>query len=227
VELFLIIDNSILCSSYVKVFIYLCVCMVKKFKHIHPIFDDLMQRGEKENFLNQNAVVIWLTGLSGSGKSTLALGLETYLFNKGYFVQVLDGDNIRTGISNNLGFSQEDRQENIRRISEVANLFVQAGIITICSFVSPTKKIREVPRKIIGNYDFVEIYVNASLETCEKRDVKGLYKKARSGEIANFTGISSPFEAPDNPDFIARTDKQPVEETINSIVDFILPKISK
>lgn len=201
--------------------------MGKKFKHIHPIFEDLMQRGEKENFLNQNAGVVWLTGLSGSGKSTLALGLESYLFNKGYFVQVLDGDNIRTGISNNLGFSQEDRQENIRRISEVAKLFVEAGIITICSFVSPTKKIREIPKKIIGEKDFIEIYVNASLDTCEKRDVKGLYKKARSGEIKDFTGISSPFEAPDNPDFIANTNDQTVEETVNSIIEFILPKISK
>lgn len=201
--------------------------MSKKFKHIHPIFEDLMQRGEKENFLNQNACVVWLTGLSGSGKSTLALGLESFLFNKGYFVQVLDGDNIRTGVSNNLGFSQEDRQENIRRISEVAKLFVQAGIITICSFVSPTKKIRELPKKIVGNSDFIEVYVNASLEVCEKRDVKGLYKKARKGEIKDFTGISSPFEAPENPDFIANTNEQTVVETVNSILEFILPKISK
>ena len=186
-----------------------------------------MQRGEKENFLNQNACVIWLTGLSGSGKSTIALGLENILFNKGYFVQVLDGDNIRTGISNNLGFSQEDRQENIRRISETAKLFLEAGIITICSFVSPTKKIREIPKKILGSIDFIEIHVNASLEVCEKRDVKGLYKKARSGEIKDFTGISSPFEAPENPDFVANTYNQTVEETVKAVAEFILPKISK
>ena len=201
--------------------------MSKKFKHIHPIFDDLMQRGEKENFLNQNACVIWLTGLSGSGKSTIALGLEDILFKKGYFVQVLDGDNIRTGISNNLGFSQEDRQENIRRISEIAKLFVQAGIITICSFVSPTKKIREIPKEIIGSDDFVEIYVNASLEVCEKRDVKGLYKKARAGEIKDFTGISSPFEAPEKPDYIAHTAVDPIKMTVQSVFEFISPKIIK
>lgn len=201
--------------------------MSKKFKHIHPIFEDLMQRGEKENFLNQNARIIWLTGLSGSGKSTIALGLENYLFNKGYFVQVLDGDNIRTGISNNLGFSQEDRQENIRRISETAKLFVEAGIITICSFVSPTKKIRKIPKELLGAEDFIEVYVKASLEICEKRDVKGLYKKARSGEIKDFTGISSPFEAPENPDFVANTADQTIEETVNSVLNYILPKISK
>lgn len=201
--------------------------MSKKFKHIHPIFEDLMQRGEKENFLNQNARVIWLTGLSGSGKSTIALGLETILFNQGYFVQVLDGDNIRTGISNNLGFSQEDRQENIRRISETAKLFLEAGIITICSFVSPTKKIREIPKQILGEDDFIEIHVNASLDVCETRDVKGLYKKARAGIIKDFTGISSPFEAPENPSFVANTSDKTIEETVREVAEFILPKISK
>lgn len=201
--------------------------MSKQFKHIHPIFEQLMQRGEKENFLNQKAKIIWLTGLSGSGKSTIAQGLENIFFNKGYFVQVLDGDNIRTGISNNLGFSQEDRQENIRRISEVSKLFLEAGIITICSFVSPTKKIREIPREIVGSKDFIEIFVNAPLDVCEKRDVKGLYKKARAGEIKDFTGISSPFEAPENPDFTANTAHKTIEETVLSVAEFILPKISK
>ncbi|MGB1018454.1 MAG: adenylyl-sulfate kinase [Chitinophagales bacterium] len=201
--------------------------MSKQFKHIHPIFEQLMQRGEKENFLNQNAKVIWLTGLSGSGKSTIAQGLESVFFNKGYFVQVLDGDNIRTGISNNLGFSQEDRQENIRRISEVSKLFLEAGIITICSFVSPTKKIREIPKSTIGKDDFIEIFVNTPLEICESRDVKGLYKKARSGEIKDFTGISSPFEAPENPDFDAKTADKTIEETVMEVAEFLLPKISK
>lgn len=201
--------------------------MSKKFKHIHPIFEDLMQRGEKENFLNQKARVIWLTGLSGSGKSTIALGLENILFNQGYFVQVLDGDNIRMGISNNLGFSQEDRQENIRRISETAKLFVEAGIITICSFVSPTEKIREIPKEILGTKDFIEIHVDASLDVCEKRDVKGLYKKARAGIIKDFTGISSPFEAPKNPSFVANTSDKTIEETVREVAEFILPKISK
>tara|TARA_B110000495_G_C23024341_1_gene608325 strand:+ start:885 stop:1490 length:606 start_codon:yes stop_codon:yes gene_type:complete len=201
--------------------------MSKQFKHIHPIFEDLMQRGEKENFLNQNAKVIWLTGLSGSGKSTIALSLENILFNKGYFVQVLDGDNIRMGISNNLGFSQEDRQENIRRISETAKLFLEAGIITICSFVSPTRKIREIPKKLLGEDDFIEIHVSASLGVCEKRDVKGLYKKARAGLIKDFTGISSPFEAPENPSFVANTSDKTIEETVREVAEFILPKISK
>lgn len=201
--------------------------MSKAFKHIHPIFEDLMQRGEKENFLNQSAKIIWLTGFSGSGKSTIAKGLENYLFNRGYFVQVLDGDNIRMGVSNNLGFSQEDRQENIRRISEVAKLFLDAGIITICSFVSPTKAIRQIPKGIVGADDFIEVFVNAPLEICEKRDVKGLYKKARSGEIKNFTGISSPFEAPEQPDFVANTANQSPQETVEAVAKFILPKISK
>lgn len=201
--------------------------MSKQFKHIHPIFEQLMQRGEKENFLNQNAKVIWLTGLSGSGKSTIAKGLESVFFNKGYFVQVLDGDNIRMGISNNLGFSQEDRQENIRRISEVSKLFLEAGIITICSFVSPTKAIREIPKNLIGTNDFIEVFVNAPLEVCESRDVKGLYKKARSGEIKDFTGISSPFEAPENPNFVANTADQTIEETVMQVAEFLLPQISK
>ena len=201
--------------------------MSKQFKHIHPIFEDLMQRGEKENFLNQNAKIIWLTGLSGSGKSTIAKGLESVLFNKGYFVQVLDGDNIRMGISNNLGFSQEDRQENIRRISEIAKLFLEAGIITICSFVSPTTKIREIPKSKVGKDDFIEVFVNAPLEVCESRDVKGLYKKARNGEIKDFTGISSPFEPPTNPSYTANTADQTIEETVMSVAEYILPKISK
>lgn len=195
--------------------------MSKKFKHIHPIFEDLMQRGEKENFLNQNARIIWLTGLSGSGKSTIALGLENYLFNKGYFVQVLDGDNIRTGISNNLGFSQEDRQENIRRISETAKLFVEAGIITICSFVSPTKKIRKIPKELLGAEDFIEVYVKASLEICEKRDVKGLYKKAREGEIKHFTGISSPYEVPKNPEIKINTGINSLKECTEQVINLL------
>lgn len=201
--------------------------MSKQFKHIHPIFEQLMQRGEKENFLNQNAKIIWLTGLSGSGKSTIAKGLESVFFNKGYFVQVLDGDNIRMGISNNLGFSEADREENIRRISEVSKLFLDAGIITICSFVSPTKKIREIPRQIIGTEDFLEIYVNAPLSVCESRDVKGLYEKARKGEIKDFTGISSPFEEPENPNFVAHTSDKTIEETVMEVANFILPHISK
>lgn len=201
--------------------------MSKQFKHIHPIFEQLMQRGEKENFLNQNAKVIWLTGLSGSGKSTIAKGLESVFFNKGYFVQVLDGDNIRMGISNNLGFSEEDRAENIRRISEVAKLFLDAGIITICSFVSPTEEIREIPKKIVGADDFLEIFVNAPIDVCESRDVKGLYAKARKGEIKDFTGISAPFDIPKNPNFVANTANQTIEETVMQVAEYLLPHISK
>lgn len=201
--------------------------MNKKSKHIHPIFDQLVQRKEKEDFLNQKAKIIWLTGLSGSGKSTIAQGLENLFFNKGYFVQVLDGDNIRSGINNNLGFSEEDRKENIRRISEVSKLFLDAGIITICSFVSPTKAIRAIPQALVGAEDFIEIFVDTPLAVCEKRDVKGLYKKARKGEIKDFTGISSPFEAPESPDYIAKTETQTIEETISAVAEFLLPKISK
>lgn len=195
-------------------------------ENIHPIFSQLLSREDKEDYLNQRSKLIWLTGLSGSGKSTIANGLEKALFAKGYFVQVLDGDNIRTGICNNLGFSVEDRTENIRRISEVAKLFVDAGVITICSFVSPTEKIRKVVSEIMGE-DYVGIFVDTPLELCEKRDVKGLYKKARAGEIKNFTGIDSPFEAPANPDLRLKTAEQTVEESVNEVLNFVLPLLIK
>ena len=148
--------------------------------NLHPIFNNLLQRKNREIFLKQKSKVLWLTGLSGSGKSTIAEGLEKKLFKNGFFAQVLDGDNIRTGINKNLGFSLEDRAENIRRIAEVAKLYMNSGIITICSFVSPTITIRRSAEEIIGSSDFIEIFVNTPLEVCEKRDVKGLYKKARS-----------------------------------------------
>lgn len=201
--------------------------MNKKAENIHPIFEQLVSRAEKESFLNQKSKVIWFTGLSGSGKSTLAKGLEKALFAKGFFVQVLDGDNVRTGISNNLGFSEEDRLENIRRISECAKLFVEAGTITICSFVSPTKRIRAIPESIIGLDDFIEVFVNAPIEVCEQRDVKGLYKKARAGEIKNFTGIDAPFEAPESPALNLKTGNLSIEESINQVLEFVLPIITK
>jgi adenylylsulfate kinase len=201
--------------------------MENKATNIHPIFDQLVSREEKELFLNQKSKVIWFTGLSGSGKSTIAKGLEKMLFSKGFFVQVLDGDNVRAGISNNLGFSEEDRLENIRRISECAKLFIDAGVITICSFVSPTKKIRSIPETIIGLDDFVEVYVNTPIEICEKRDVKGLYKKARAGEIKNFTGIDSPFEPPKAPSLDLKTAEQSIEESVETVFNFILPLISR
>lgn len=195
--------------------------------NIHPIFDQLVSREEKESFLNQHSKLIWLTGLSGSGKSTIAKGLEKALFKRGFYVQVLDGDNIRTGICNNLGFTVEDRSENIRRISEVAKLFIEAGIVTICSFVSPTQQIRKIAQQIIGDDDYVGVFIDAPIEICEKRDVKGLYKKARAGEIKNFTGIDSPFERPDNPNLIIETADQTIEESVEQVLQFVLPLISK
>ena len=195
--------------------------------HIHPIFDQLLQRSDKERLLGQKAVVLWLTGLSGSGKSTVAKGLEKILHQKGFLTQVLDGDNIRSGINNNLGFSAEDRAENIRRISEVAKLFLNAGMITICSFVSPTLAIRETAKNIIGPEDFKEIFISAPLEVCETRDVKGLYKKARAGEIKQFTGIDAPFEAPTDADLDIPTHKLSIEEAVRQLTDYVLPIISR
>lgn len=195
-------------------------------ENIHPIFDKLLTRSDKENFLNQNGKVIWFTGLSGSGKSTIAQGLEKLLFSKGYFIQVLDGDNTRTGINNNLGFSLEDRQENIRRIAELSKLFVQSGVICLNSFVSPTIEIRKMAKDIIGPDDFLEVFVNTPLHICEKRDVKGLYKKARAGEIKGFTGIDSPFESPIEPDYELLTENQSIEDSVSKIFNFVLPKIT-
>lgn len=190
-------------------------------KNIHAIFDKLLPRSEREQLLGQRAKVIWLTGLSGSGKSTLAAGLQRALHAEGRLVYVLDGDNVRTGINNNLGFSEEDRAENIRRIAEVAKLFLDAGVITICSFVSPTNEIRALAKRIIGENDFLEVYVNASLDACEERDVKGLYAKARKGEIKDFTGIHQPFEAPEKADIELRTDKQSIEESLEELTAFV------
>jgi len=195
-------------------------------ENIHPIFDRLISRDQKEKMLNQKGVVLWFTGLSGSGKSTIAENLEKELFKNGFFTQVLDGDNIRTGICNNLGFTVEDRTENIRRISEVAKLFVDSGNIVLCSFVSPTIEIRNKAKEIIGASDFKEIFVNTPIEVCEQRDVKGLYKKARKGEIKNFTGIDSPFEHPTNPYLEIKTENQTVEESTQMVYKNILKIIS-
>ena len=194
--------------------------------NIYPIFNQIISKREKENRLKQNAKCIWLTGLSGSGKTTLALKLEKTLFNQGFLVQILDGDNIRTGISNNLDFSENDRLENIRRIAEVSKLFVNCGIITINCFVSPSNKIRSQAKKIIGDENFIGIYINADLSTCEKRDPKGLYKKARKGEIKNFTGISSIFEKPDKT-FIEINTNNNIEKSFNDLIKTVLPKIEK
>ena len=195
-------------------------------KNIYPVFNQILSKEEKEERLKQNAKCIWLTGLSGSGKTTIAIELERKLFDMGYFVQILDGDNIRSGISNNLDFSNSDRFENIRRISEVSKLFVNSGIITINCFVSPTKEIRSEARKIIGKDNFVGIFVNTDIEICEERDTKGLYKKARKGEIKNFTGISSKFERPDSTFFEIDATKN-IAETLNDLLKIVLPLIEK
>lgn len=196
-------------------------------KNLFPIFEDIIQRKDKENLLNQNSKVIWLTGMSGSGKTTIAKGLEKYLFSNGIMNQILDGDNIRVGLNKNLSFSEIDRTENIRRIAEVSKLFLNAGIVTINCFVSPLNNMRELAKEIIGKQDFIEIYVNTSLEKCKERDVKGLYKKALNGEIKNFTGIDSNYETPKNPDLEINTTDKSVNESIEELSKFILPKIKK
>lgn len=194
-------------------------------EHIHPIFNRLLKREEREEHLDQRSKVLWMTGLSGSGKSTIAIGLERKLMENGFFAQVLDGDNIRTGICNNLGFSLEDRNENIRRIAEVAKLYLHSGIITINSFISPTEEIRNMARDIVGADDFIEIYINTPIEVCEARDVKGLYKKARAGEIKGFSGIDSPFEAPSNPDLEIKTVEMTVDEAVDRVYEYIFEHI--
>jgi adenylylsulfate kinase len=194
--------------------------------HIYPVFDQIMKREDKEKLLNQRSKVIWCTGLSGAGKTTLAKNLEKALHYKDYLTQVLDGDNIRSGINNNLKFSEEDRKENIRRIAEVSKLLINSGVITINSFISPTKEIRQVAMDIIGEENFIEIFVHAPLSVCEKRDIKGLYAKARAGIIKNFTGIDSPFEIPENPNLVIDTDKYSIEECLNQAMEYILPLVS-
>ena len=198
--------------------------MEKKATNIYPIFDRMMSRDDKEQLLRQRGMMLWFTGLSGSGKSTVAIALERELHSRGLLCRILDGDNIRSGINNNLGFSAEDRVENIRRIAEVGRLFVDTGIITIAAFISPNNPLREMAAEIIGKDDFVEVFVSTPLEECEKRDVKGLYAKARRGEIKNFTGISAPFEAPEHPDITLDTSKLPVEESVKILLDYVLPK---
>jgi len=194
--------------------------------HIHPIFDQLVQQSEREERLAQRAKVLWLTGLSGSGKSTIAQALERRLFVEGFFPQVLDGDNIRTGINNNLSFSTEDRLENIRRIAEIAKLYLHSGIICINSFISPSRDMRQLARDIVGSDNFIEVYINAPLEVCEARDIKGLYQKARQGLIKGFTGIDDPYEAPENPEIEIRTDQLSLEASVNVIMDRLRPLIT-
>lgn len=194
-------------------------------RHIYPVSDRMLSRKDKEELLHQRGLMVWFTGLSGSGKSTVAIALERELHRRGILCRILDGDNIRCGINNNLGFSEADRVENIRRIAEVSKLFVDTGIVTLAAFISPSNDIREMAARIIGKDDFLEVYVSTPLEECERRDVKGLYAKARRGEIKNFTGISAPFEAPLHPALTLDTSVLGVEESVSRLLALILPKI--
>jgi adenylylsulfate kinase len=180
---------------------------------------------QREELHGHKAYLLWFTGLSGSGKSTLANLVEIALHKQGLSTYILDGDNIRKGINKDLSFAPEDRTENIRRIAEISNLMLDAGVITLAAFVSPYIKDRQEVQQIVGTDNFIEIFVNTSLEECERRDVKGLYKKARSGEIKNMTGISAPYEAPINPDLEVITDGQSIEESIEIIINFINKKL--
>ena len=195
-------------------------------ENIHTTFDRILQRKDKETLLSQKGLVVWMTGLSGSGKTTIAVALEQMLSEKGVLTQVLDGDNIRSGINNNLGFTEEDRKENIRRISEVSKLFVSCGIVTLNCFVSPTKDIRQQAKNILGD-DMLEVFINTPFSECEKRDVKGLYAKARAGEIKNFTGLDAPFESPENPFVEIITVGHSVDQCAKQIYDAVLPLIRK
>lgn len=193
--------------------------------NIFPEHARFLGRSARETLLQQRAKVVWLYGLSGSGKSTLATALERKLNAEGRLTTVLDGDIVRTGLNRGLGFSDDDRRENIRRVAEVARLFLQSGVITIASFITPTRALRNMARQIVGEDDFLEVYVAASFEACAKRDRKGLYAKAGQGEIKNFTGKDSSFEGPDHADLIIETEKESPEESLAKLAAFLAPKI--
>ncbi len=191
----------------------------------HVVWEDrYVKREERNRAYGHKSGVVWLTGLSASGKSTIAHYLERRLFEEGVKVYVFDGDNIRHGLNSDLGFSEEDRKENLRRIAEVAKLFVDAGILVLAAFVSPFQKDREMVKKIIGPQDFLEVYIKCPVEICEKRDPKGMYKKARQGIIPNYTGISSPYEEPKKPDLIIETHKISIEEAVDRIYTLLKEK---
>lgn len=195
--------------------------------HLHPVQDRLLKRSDKEALLGQRGICVWMTGLSGSGKSTIAIAVERQLYQRGRFCTVLDGDNVRTGINSNLGFSDADRTENLRRIAEVAKLLVQQGVLVVCCFVSPTVANREQAKAIIGADDFIEVFIDTPLEVCEQRDVKGLYAKARAGEVKDFTGISATFEAPPSPSIRIATADRSEEASTMELLNFILPRIER
>ena len=190
--------------------------------NIYPIYEKMMTRSDKEQLLGQRGVMVWFTGLSGSGKSTVALGVERELHKRGILFRILDGDNIRSGINKNLGFSADDRKENIRRIAEIGKLFVDTGVVTLSAFISPTNESRHMASEIIGADDFREVYVSTPLEVCEQRDVKGLYARARRGEIKDFTGVSAPFEVPEHPALTLDTSVLTLEESVNKVLELIL-----
>lgn len=193
--------------------------------NIHPEFHRFLHRQDKENLLGQRGLVVWLCGLSGSGKSTIANAAERVLHQQGRFTAILDGDNLRTGLNSNLGFTDQDRLENIRRISEVAKVFVSQGVITFVSAITPRGELRDLARGILGK-DVFEVYVKASYDACEKRDVKGLYAKAARGEIAHFTGKDGSFEPPNNPDLVLNTESTSIEDAAFELLEAIRAKIA-
>ena len=194
--------------------------------YIYPI-KTKVSRVQREEALNQRTALIWFTGLSGSGKSTLAVQLEAQLHALGFKTYLLDGDNIRAGLNKDLGFTDEDRVENIRRIGEIAKLMLDAGVVVLSAFISPFKSDRAQVKEIIGSENYIEVFVDAPLEICEQRDVKGLYKKARAGEVKNFTGIDSPYESPDSPDITIPTGTLSVDKSIERLMEIILPRVRR
>ncbi len=190
-----------------------------------PEYDWFLMRKEKESLLNQHAKVIWMSGLSGAGKTTIAKGLEKELLKRGYLSQVIDGDDLRAGLNKNLGFSNKDRKENLRRIAEISKLFINCGVIAINSFISPTDEVRRMAKSIVGENYYVEVFISAPIEVCEQRDNKGLYRKARQGLIKNFTGIDSLFEPPRNADIEIKTDELTIKESIDKLLNYILPLV--
>jgi adenylylsulfate kinase len=194
-------------------------------ENIHPIHEKMLGRAEREKKLRQRARVIWLTGLSGSGKSTLAAALERRLFADGFVTVLLDGDNIREGLTRDLKFTDADREENVRRVAEVSRLLVQAGIVCINSFITPKETFREIARKIIGAENLLEIYIDCPFEICRERDVKGLYRKAAQGQVSNFTGQGSDFEPPAHPALILHTDRESMEQSLETLYSFVVEQL--
>ena len=196
-------------------------------ENIHPIFDRTLGRADRESLLGQRGIVLWLYGLSGSGKSTIAAAVERRFHAEGKLTKLLDGDNIRSGLNRGLGFSDADREENIRRIAEVAKLFLHTGVITLASFITPTRSLRQLARDIVGESDFHEVFVDCPFEVCAERDVKGLYAKANSGKITAFTGKDSSFERPDSANLVIETDKETVDSSVDRLYTYALESVAR